>query len=234
MTGLLIAAGLALIVGIGIMLGARLPLRQAAPVATALLLGLAGYAWQGSPGLADKPVAANDSRVKFDEALAKKRSEIGERLTGATKWLVVSDALARKGNTAGAANVLLSGLREYPDDANIWVGLGNALVAHGNGTLTPAADYAFAQALHFQPEGVSPNYFYGLALAESGQFDRARDVWLKLAARLPEDFELREELIRNVALLNALIERRDAMAQGGPSQGDAPQAGAPQSGNAGP
>ncbi|MBU0556987.1 MAG: cytochrome C biosynthesis protein [Alphaproteobacteria bacterium] len=229
MTGLLIAAAIALVIGAGVMLGARLSVRHAAPVATALLLGLAGYAWQGSPGLAGKPVEAGKARVEFDEALAKKRSEIGERLTGATKWLVVSDGLARQGNTADAANVLLSGLREYPEDPNIWVGLGNALMAHGNGVLSPAADYAFKQALRFEPEGVSPNYFYGLALAESGEFERSRDIWLKLAARLPEDFELRAELIRNVALLNALIERRDVMAQGGMSPG-----GMSQGGNAGP
>ena len=229
MTGLLIAAAIALVIGAGVMLGARLSVRHAAPVATALLLGLAGYAWQGSPGLAGKPVEAGKARVEFDEALDKKRSEIGERLTGATKWLVVSDGLARQGNTADAANVLLSGLREYPEDPNIWVGLGNALMAHGNGVLSPAADYAFKQALRFEPEGVSPNYFYGLALAESGEFERSRDIWLKLAARLPEDFELRDELIRNVALLNALIERRDAMAQRGMSPG-----GMSQGGNAGP
>ncbi len=110
---------------------------------------------------------------------------------------------------AGAVQYLQSGLREFPNDPNLWVGLGNALVMHGEGTLTPAADYAFRQALRLQPEGISPSYFYGLALAESGQFERSRDIWLRLAARLPDTFPLLEELIRNVALLQALIKRRD-------------------------
>ncbi|MBT2185766.1 tetratricopeptide repeat protein [Sphingobium nicotianae] len=215
MTGLAIAILLALLTGGGIWAATRLPLRKLAPIATALLLGLAGYAWQGSPGLAGKPVAPGVERVRFDEALAKKRSEIGERISGATRWLVISDGYARRGDTQNAVNIFQSGLREFPNDANLWVGLGNALVMHGEGTLTPAADYAFKQAIRLQPDGISPNYFYGLALAESGQFERARDIWLRLAARLPEKFELREELIRNVALLQALIKRRDAESQTG-------------------
>lgn len=215
MTGLVIALLLATLTAAAILLSARIPLRAIAPVAAALLLGLAGYAWQGHPGLFGKPVSADTGQAKFDEALAEKRREIGERISSATKWLVVSDALARSGNTQDAANVLQSGLRENPRDPNLWVGLGNALLAHGNGTLSPASDYAFRQALTIAPQSVSANYFYGLALAESGQFERSRDMWLKLAARLPEDMELREELIRNVALINALIERREAMSRGG-------------------
>jgi cytochrome c-type biogenesis protein CcmH len=215
MTGLVIALALALVTGVGILLGARVPVRRIAPVATALLLGLAGYTWQGRPALAGKPVTAGTNQVRFDEALAKKRQEFGEGISGATRWLVISDGLARAGDTEKAANVLLSGLREFPDDANLWVGLGNALLAHGNGTLSPSADYAYRKALALQPTGVSPAYFYGLALAESGEFERSRDIWLRLAARLPEDMELREELIRNIALLQELMHRREAMSQSG-------------------
>ena len=215
MTGLIIAGAIALLIAAGIMLASRLPLRLTAPVATALLLGLAGYAWQGNPGLAGTPIASGKANVEFDEALAKKRTEIGERISSATKWLVISDAFARQGKTQEAANVLLSGLRENPKDANLWVGMGNALLIHGGGALSPAANFAFQQALQLDPKGASPAYFYGLAMAESGQFEQSREMWLQLAARLPEGNELREELIRNVALINMLIERRDAAQQGG-------------------
>lgn len=215
MTGLFIAVALALLVAIAVLIGARMNVRKAAPLATVLLLGLAGYAWQGSPGLAGKPTQPGAAQAKFDEALAKKRREIGERISRATKWLVISDAFASRGETEDAANVLTSGLREYPDDAHLWVGLGNALMAHSNGVMSPAANYAFRQALKFQPDGVSPSYFYGLALAESGDFDRAKAVWIRLAARLPETAELREELIRNIVMLNALIKRRDGPSQSG-------------------
>jgi len=210
MTGIIIALVLALVTGAAVLLGARLKLRHAMPLAAALLFGLAGYAWQGSPAVPGKPVVAGAAaQVRFDERLAEKRREIGERISRATPFLVMSDSYASRGETRDAANILLPALRKYPDDPHLWVGLGNALMAHGNGMMSPAARYAFQQALAVQPDGISPHYFYGLALAESGDFEAARTMWLKLAASLPEDAQLRSELIRNIALLNALIRRRD-------------------------
>jgi len=214
MTGFILAILLALACAGGIALAARVPLRALAPLGTALMLGLAGYAWQGSPALPGKPVKAGGERPRFDEALAEKRRSIGDQFGPAAKWLVMSDGLARHGDSQAAANVLLSGLREAPRDINLWVGLGNALVAHGEGMLSPAATYAFRQALAIAPDAPGPNYFYGLALAESGDFESARSRWAALAARLPEGAELRAELERNNKLLDALIARRNAP-QGG-------------------
>jgi len=213
MTGLLIAVGLGLLVGIGIMLGARLAIRDMAAPAAALLLGLAGYAWLGHPGLPGHSVQAKAS-VTFDERLAEKRRSIGERVGPAAKWLVMSDGLARQGNTQDAANVLLSGLRELPDDPNLWVGLGNALLAHAGGTLSPSADFAYRRALALEPEGISPNYFYGLALAQSGDFEQAVPIWTALAGRLPAQADLRAELERNLALLDRMIAAREAAKAG--------------------
>jgi cytochrome c-type biogenesis protein CcmH len=214
MSGLTIAALLALLSLAALKFGARLRFKDMAPAATALLLGLAGYAWQGRPGLAGHPVQGT-STVRFDEQLAEKRRSIGERVGPASKWLILSDGLARQGNTRDAANVLLSGIKETPNDADLWVGLGNALLAHNAGRLSPAADNAYRQALGLQPEGISPNYFYGLALAQSGEFERGRDVWQALIPKLPEDADLRAELVRNVALLDRLIAARAAGAMGG-------------------
>lgn len=214
MTGLVIAVLLALVCLGGIALAARMPLRALAPVGTALMLGLAGYAWQGRPDLAGRPVAAAGAHPRFDEALAQKRRAIGDQYGPAAKWLMVSDGLARSGDSAGAANILLSGLRESPRDVNLWVGLGNSLVSHGEGMLSPAATYAYRQALAIEPEGTAPNYFYGLALAETGDFESARRLWSALARRLPAGAGLRAELERNDQLLGALIARRDATRAG--------------------
>ncbi len=153
--------------------GRALPLRDMAAPGAALLLGLAGYAWQGHPGLAGHEVHATTA-AKFDERLAEKRRSIGERMGPASKWLIMSDGLALQGDTQDAANIIAKGLETMPDDPDLWVGLGNALLAHGSGRLTPAADTAYRQALALQPDGISPNYFYGLALAQSGQFEPAK------------------------------------------------------------
>jgi cytochrome c-type biogenesis protein CcmH/NrfG len=216
MSGLVIAMLLALAVGLAILVAARLPLRHMMPVATVLLLGLAGYAWQGSPGLAGKPTQPRAAQSgQQEEALIAKRKALGERMSTATKWFVLSDSYAVRGETGDAVNALVAGLRESPNEPQLWTWLGNRLVAHAGGTLTPAATYAFRQALRLEPEGRAPSYFYGLALAESGEFEQSREVWAKLAARLPEDMVLREELIRNIALLQALIQRREEASSGG-------------------
>ena len=215
MTGLLIALAIALIAAIALMLAARLPLRDMAAPGAALLLGLAGYAWQGHPAQPGHEVKASTA-AKFDERLAEKRRSIGERMGPASKWLIMSDGLALQGDTQDAANIIAKGLETMPDDPNLWVGLGNALLAHGGGRLSPAAENAYRQALKLQPEGISPNYFYGLALAQSGQFEAAKSIWTGLAARLPEKADLRAELVRNLSMLDQLIAAREA---GGESAG---------------
>lgn len=213
MTGLLIAIGIALAVAIVLKFATRMPVKDMAAPAAALLLGLAGYAWQGHPGLAAHEVQAKAS-VRFDERLAEKRKALGERFGPASKWLVMSDAIARNGNSEDAANILLSGLKESPNDPHLWVGLGNALLARAGGRLSPAADHAYRQALALQPEGISPNYFYGLALAQSGQFEPAKAIWIALIGRLPQDADLRAELVRNIGMLDELIASRDSAQNG--------------------
>jgi len=214
MTGLFIAAGLALLCALGLKFGARIAWRDMTAPASVLLLGLAGYAWQGSPGLAGHPVQAA-SRAKFDERLADKRRSLGERLGPASKWLITSDGLARSGDTEAAANILTSGLREMPNDPNLWVGLGNALLAHSGGVLTPAAEHAYRRAIALEPDGVSPRYFFGLALAQSGQFEQGKAIWSALARSLPPQADLRTELDRNILFLDQLIAQRDAAQSGG-------------------
>ena len=211
MTGWLIASGLAALVLVGLLLLGRIPRSAWEISAAALLLGLAGYAWQGNPGLAGAPrrVAEADGQP-FDEALAQKRRGLAERFGPAAQWMMLSDGLARQGKTKAAANVLLSALRDQPDDPNLWLGLGNALVAHGDGVLSPGAQFAYRRALSIDPEAPAPRYFYGLALARAGQLQAARDLWAPLVARAPADSEVRKELESNIARIDAMLAGREA------------------------
>jgi len=212
MTGWLIAAGLGLVVMAGLVL-ARLPRAAWEISGAALLLGLAGYAWQGHSGLAGSPRdAVARSGSGFDEEEAKKRRSLADRFGTASQWLLLSDGLARQGNTQDAANVLLSGLRATPNDANLWLGLGNALVNHADGALPPAADYAYRRALAIDPQGIAPRYFYGLALARNGQFREARPLWASLAAQAPAGSAIRTELQRSIARIDAMLSGKSSVA----------------------
>jgi cytochrome c-type biogenesis protein CcmH len=206
MTGWLIAFALAALVLAGLVLLGRIPRSAWEISAAALLFGLAGYAWQGNPGLAGAPrqLAQADAQP-FDEALAEKRRGLAERFGPAAQWMMLSDGLARQGKTKAAANVLLSALRDQPNDANLWLGLGNALVAHGDGMLSPGAQYAYRKALAIDPDAPAPRYFYGLALARAGQLQAARDLWVPLVARAPADSEVRKELESNIARIDAML-----------------------------
>jgi cytochrome c-type biogenesis protein CcmH/NrfG len=210
--GWVFAIGLAVIALAALIAIGRAPRTSWEIAASALLLGLAGYAWQGRPALAGDPRQPKAAAGQgFDEEMAERRRAIGERFGPAGQWLMMSDGLARQGKTKEAANVLLSGLRDSPRDPNLWLGLGNALVAHGGGIVSPGADYAFRQAMQIDPAAPAAPYFYGLALARSGDLAGARKLWAPLAERAPADSEIRAELIQNIARIDAML------AAGGPA-----------------
>jgi cytochrome c-type biogenesis protein CcmH/NrfG len=205
MNGWIIAIALAVAAGGVIVRLGRTPRAAWELVAAALLIGLAGYAWEGSPSQAGAPKSSAAQDKPFDEDVAKLRKEMGERFSQAGQWLVLSDALNRQGKHADAANVLRVGLRQYPDDANLWLGLGNALIVHGNGVLSPAAEYAFRQSMRLAPEHPAPAYFFGLALAQSGQPQQAEKIWRALLERAPADAEWRSELETNLGILERAL-----------------------------
>ncbi|MES2156653.1 MAG: cytochrome C biosynthesis protein [Pseudomonadota bacterium] len=208
MTGWLIALGLVVLTFLALLLIGRIPRAAREITAAALLLGLAGYAWQGNPGLAGAPRSVKQTEGQFDEQLAQQRRGLAERYGPAAQWLVMSDGLGRQGKTKDAANILLSGLRQTPGDANLWLGLGNALVAHADGVVSPGADFAYRRALALDTEGPAPRYFYGLALARNGQLQAARDLWAPLAASAPQGSQVKAELDANIARIDAMLAGR--------------------------
>jgi cytochrome c-type biogenesis protein CcmH/NrfG len=206
MTGWIIAFGIAALAFAALLLVGRIPRLTRELTAAALLLGLAGYAWQGRPALPGAPRAVADTKgAAFDEKLAERRRGLAERFGPAAQWMMLSDGLARQGKTKEAANVLLSGLRDSPDDANLWLGLGNALVAHAGGTLSPGAEFAYRRALALDAKGPAPRYFYGLALAQAGRLQAARDQWAPLAASAPAGSAVKAELEANIARIDAML-----------------------------
>jgi cytochrome c-type biogenesis protein CcmH len=113
----------------------------------------------------------------------------------------MSEALAQHGNTEDAVNILQNAVGKYPTDAQLWVGLGNALVVHNGGMVSPAATYAFQKAAEIAPDHPGPPFFMGLALAQSGQFAQARAIWTELLARAPADAPWKADLEQRLAQL---------------------------------
>lgn len=178
----ILAALIALSVGALWLLG--LPRAMLQSAAAALLLGASGYALQGRPGLAGSPRA--EARSATVIPLAGARNAFFGEFTRSGHWLLMSDSMARKGNTADAAGILRSAVREHPRDVALWVGLGNALVDHA-GVLTPAAQLAYERAAELAPGHPAAPFFFGVALARSGDPAGAVEIWQQILADAPAD-----------------------------------------------
>lgn len=117
----------------------------------------------------------------------------------------MSDGFARTGKTELAAQTLQKGLEKYPDNVDLWVGLGNALVAHGGGAMSPSAALAFDEAARRDPSHPAPPFFAGLALAQGGDLKGADAVWSQLLARSPADAPWRADLEMRLAQLRQAL-----------------------------
>lgn len=180
------------------LLGVRGALLKAA--GAALLVGASGYALQGRPGLAGAP--AQGRAAEEYVSLTDARHTFFGNFTAAESWLRMSDALARHGNSPDAVNILQNAVRRYPGDAQLWTGLGNALVDHAHG-LTPPADLAYRRAAEIAPGYPGPRFFYGLALARSGDRAGAVKTWREMLADAPPDASWRRLVEQGIVVLSA-------------------------------
>lgn len=196
--GWIVIVVLALLVGLGLWRFAHLPRAALELLGAALLLGLAGYAWQGSPTLAGKPTpppAEFGSVAEVEKLPEFKVASVGT----SADVLAAVDGLIERGMVTYAVATVKAALERQSNNADLWVGLGNALVIHGGGMMSPAAQLAFERAARIAPDHPGPPFFMGLAYAQAGQFDRAEQIWRELLARAPADAPWRADLERRLA-----------------------------------
>jgi len=204
MSGVLLSVMLALAVAAGLILVAR-PARGALYlIGVAMLAGLAGYAWQGSPGLAGSPTAPDAHKRGGDTLFAHERKVWLETVGPDAIQLDGADNMIGNGDPDYAVGLLHAFLVREPDSMMLWLGLGNALQAQADGALTPPAHYAFERAARAAPDHPAPQYFLGLAYLQMGDVDGAGATWRALLARAPANAPWRDKLAVRIALLNRL------------------------------
>jgi len=172
-------------------------------VAAALMLGAAGYAWQGQPGLAGHEASPGLAATPDDSAMLELRDQMLERYTGA------AGAMTRIGDRRAAVQVLLGGLRIAPKSVVMWTGLANALAAHDANQVSPPALFAFQQAMRLAPKHPAPPFFLGLAYVRAGEFATARPYWAKALALTPANISYRGEIATRLALLDRFLAMQD-------------------------
>jgi cytochrome c-type biogenesis protein CcmH len=168
--------------------------------AAALLFGCAGYGLQGHPFLAGSPRQAAAAEPPLP--LRDIRHAFFGHFTGEESWISMSEALASSGDTEDAVGVLQNAVGKYPENPQLWIGLGNALVDHA-GTLTPASEYAYRRAAELAPGHPAPPFFAGLALARSGNREAAVAMWKEILAAAPADAGWRPLVEDAIAALQA-------------------------------
>ncbi|MGH6782415.1 MAG: tetratricopeptide repeat protein, partial [Sphingomonadaceae bacterium] len=185
---------MALAVGAALWKFGRLPRGTLELLGAALFLGLAGYAWQGSPTLAGSPTPPKTGAKQPDTATAEERAKMFPEVGGDAMVLQAAQNLHDQGLDAYAIATLKAGLNKNPRSADLWVGLGNALVVYADGMMSPAAKLAFDRAGQIQPDHPGPPFFLGLAFAQAGQIDQAEAVWRGLLDRSPADAPWRADV----------------------------------------
>lgn len=184
----------------------RLPKEGFAVFGAALLFGLVGYAWQGSP---DQPGSPKQSDIVSDQQsgdeMVTARRQLFDETAPKPDYLVLSDGFARRGKFDDAAGLLRQGLNDNPDHLEGWLALGMALTGHADGFVTPAAFYAYGKAREIDPANPGADFFLGSSFLQTGQVRAARDTWAALLERSPPDAPWREEIEARVARLDEMI-----------------------------
>lgn len=171
----------------------------------ALLFGISGYFWQGHPLQPGAPQSPVENAKLADQTLIKQRQEMGSAFGQGQSWLILADALTRQGQYVAASDVLRNAIARSPKDADLWVALGNALVGHTQGIITPAAQFAYQKAADIAPDHPGPKFFMGLALAQTGRLAEARTLWADLLEHSAPDAPYRADLEARLARLDSML-----------------------------
>ena len=176
-------------------------------VGAALMLGATGYALQGSPAVPGHPVEANVTPIDVDDGLVALRGKMFGIATGEAAFLGTSDAMIRAGDLRSATALVLAGIRQSPNSAMLWTGLGSVLVQHDGNTMSPATMFAFRRAVALAPEHPGPYFFLGVAFIRAQQLPAARAAWARALALTSPTSEYREELAGRLKLLDQYLAR---------------------------
>ena len=197
---------------LGVLWLAGVPRGLSSFVASALMLGAAGYAWQGHATLGGHPVAFDSQPIPIEAGLVAFRSAIMPGRPGDDAILAAADDKLRAGDTEAAAQVLLDAIAANPDDGALWAGLGTAFAAHDGGQVSPSAQFAFRRAMSLDPNTPGPPFFLGLAYAQGGNAIGARLAWQRALALSPADAPWRPDIEDQLKMLDQF----DAMNAGAP------------------
>jgi cytochrome c-type biogenesis protein CcmH len=175
-------------------------------IAAAVVLGVAGYAWQGSPQQAAAPAQPITAKLKAADSLLQMRADMDTGYGIGKQWLITADSYARSGKYDYSAAFIQAGLRDHPKNGDLWAGLGVVLLLAGDGQMSPPAKMAFANARKFGPRNPSPDYFEGLVELFEGRPAKTVEIWQRLVDDAPDKAIWRPKLESQLGGLKTMLQ----------------------------
>lgn len=155
----------------------------------AIALGL--YFRLGNPDLEDRPLlarkAAPAGASDIFAAIDKIEKHLAANPDDARGWEVLAPVYLKMGRAADAAKAWKNVIRIAGPDPVRYVSLGEALVFDAQGRVSNEALQAFEAAAKLEPKYAQARFYMGLAAEQSGELEKARDIWTKLLADAPPD-----------------------------------------------
>ena len=175
----------------------------------ALTVGM--YQRLGAPNPPDAPAQAARAPAAeggelgtMTERLAARLKEQPDDLDG---WMLLGRSYLQSGRHGDAIAAYTRAMNLAPNDPDVQVAFGEALVFAADGIVTPPARSAFAQALTENPGQAGARYYLGLAEVQAGRKQAGYDAWLALARDTPPEAPWAALIRRQLAQLGAELGR---------------------------
>lgn len=175
-------------------------------LALAAVAAFGGYAVSGHPLLSDAPAPPREDAARLGAAIEQAKRNLPLGGGDVSAWLMLADTFDRVGATERGVDAMQRALVDYPRSPDLWVGLGNALVVHAEGQVTPAARLAFGRAAALDPRHPGPRYFLGLAYLQAGKPADAVAAWQALRADSPPGSPWLADLDERIAAARMMTE----------------------------
>lgn len=169
------------------------------------------YLSKGSPGLPDRPRAEASAsqpsqgdaanvpgHADFAAAVVKLEQQLKDHPEDTEKWLLLARSHAEIGNWQKSADAYRKVIAQNGANAEVYAGYGEMLVMLAQGVVTPSARAAFEDGVKQDPTEMVSRFYLALGDAQAGKVREAIVAWQKLAADLPANSAMRDEIRRRV------------------------------------
>jgi cytochrome c-type biogenesis protein CcmH len=178
--------------------------------AAAILLGMTGYALQGRPSVQSSPAKPRAAKEDAAIQMVQMRADMDQSFGGAKRWLVTADSFANQGDYTLSASYIQAGLKQNPNDPDLWSALGLQLMLASNGEMSLPARLAFDKARAIRPNYPSPYYFGGVSRLFKGDVGGAILFWEKTLSLATPNAKWKARLESQLAGAKALQAQMEA------------------------